>query len=259
MTSKSLNDWHNRFQLQANWTSDLRANLFQRANLRPGNLILDVGCGTGVILNELGERGLIPNGLDINLAHLRAPSHKHTKTGGLTQGDAHCLPYPDEIFDTSLCHFVFMWVADPFRVLAEMVRVTKTGGKVMALAEPDYGGRIDHPGALSILGEWQRESLIHQGANPHMGQQLTGLFHQAGLSEVETGVLGGQWSGPPDWSAWESEWLVLESDMAKNPNPSRARVISELKMFDKLAYENGERVLFVPTFYAWGTVGISQA
>jgi SAM-dependent methyltransferase len=256
MTSNSLNDWHNRFQLQANWTSDLRAYLFQRANLRPGHLILDVGCGTGVILNELGAQGLIQYGLDINMLYLNTPTHNPIETGALTQGDAHWLPYPDGIFDTALCHFVFMWVADPFRVLAEMVRVTKLGGKVMALAEPDYGGRIDHPGALSILGEWQRESLKHQGANPYMGRQLAGLFHQAELKEVETGVLGGQWSGPPDWNAWESEWLVLESDMAKDPNPSRARVIPELKTFDKSAYENGERVLFVPTFYAWGTVGI---
>jgi SAM-dependent methyltransferase len=255
MNSNTLIDWHNRFRQQANWTSDLRTYLFRRANLSPGQFILDVGCGSGIILNELEGQGLIRCGLDINMANLNIPGHNPIEAGGLTQGDAHWLPYPDGVFDTSFCHFVFMWVADPFRVLAEMVRVTKTGGKVMALAEPDYGGRIDHPGILSTLGEWQRESLEHQDANPLMGRQLAGLFHRGGLKLVESGVLGGQWSGPVDWNAWESEWSVLESDMEKDPNPTRASVIPKLKTIDKLAYEKGERVLFVPTFYAWGIVG----
>jgi hypothetical protein len=137
-----------------------------------------------------------------------------------------------------------------------MRRVTRPGGAVMALAEPDYGGRIDYPDKLALLGEWQIESLKRQGADPLMGRKLTGLFHKTGLESVETGVLGGQWSESPDWAAWESEWAVLESDLKKTFQDFESwKVIKDL---DKSAYEKGERVLFVPTFYALGFVSQNQ-
>ncbi len=133
-----------------------------------------------------------------------------------------------------------------------MARVTRPSGAVLALAEPDYGGRVDFPEELGQLGVWQMESLRTQGADPLMGRKLARVFRQAGLYSVETGALGGQWSGAPDWEAWESEWSVLESDL-KN-KPSLSEKLGFLKRLDKSAYEKGERVLFVPTFYAWGRV-----
>ena len=86
-----------------------------------------------------------------------------------------------------------------------------------------------------------------------MGRKLAGFFHEAGLQSVETGALGGQWSGPPDWDQWESEWAVLESDL-KYIKPSFSEKLGLLKDLDKSAYQKGRRVLFVPTFYTWGRV-----
>jgi hypothetical protein len=85
-----------------------------------------------------------------------------------------------------------------------------------------------------------------------MGRKLAGLFQRAGLRAVETGALGGQWSGLPDWEHWESEWIVLESDLKKSFQDSESW--KDLKKLDRTAYERAERVLFVPTFYAWGRV-----
>lgn len=251
LTSK---DWDHRFSQQASWTKDIRSYLFDRVNLPPDANILDVGCGTGVILRELSEWEMTTFGVDISAPFLDLAT-KAAMTSSFTQGDAHQLPYPNDTFNLSMCHFTLMWVDNPNLVLEEMTRVTRSDGVVLALAEPDYGGRIDHPPELQSLGEWQTESLRSQGADPLFGRRLSGLFNLAGLHAVETGVLGGQWSGEHDWNAWRSEWNILESDLALVPKGFDAERISKLKDLDKDSYLTKNRVLFVPTFFAWGIVG----
>ncbi|MCJ7703056.1 MAG: methyltransferase domain-containing protein [Anaerolineales bacterium] len=253
MPLTTASDWHLRYTQQAKWTHDLRAYLYQRAGLEEGLSVLDVGCGTGVLLDELSSRGLICYGLDIDNTHLVLAVNNAGK-GRFTQADAHSLPYTPDTFNLVLCHFLLLWLADPTRMLAEAVRVTKPGGVVLALAEPDYGGRIDYPDSMAALGKWQTESLRKQGADPFMGRQLRALFHQAGLGNVETGVLGGQWSDTHDWEAWESEWQVLESDFSKLAGKDQTEELLNIKNQERSAYQNKERVLFVPTFYAWGIV-----
>jgi len=245
-----LRDWHARFTQQAHWTKDLRIYLYNQVNLAGARRVLEIGCGTGVLLDELTDRGPSLFGLDINRAHLDFATLK-APAAELTHGEAHALPYGDDSFDIALCHFLLLWVQDPLRVVGEMRRITRPGGHILALAEPDYGGRVDYPPELAILGEWQTEALRSQGADPFIGRKLAGIFHRAGLESVETGTLGGQWSGPPDWEAWESEWAVMESDL-KEKTLRDAESLRVLKAMDKSAYEKEERILFVPTFYAWG-------
>ncbi|MGW8251646.1 MAG: class I SAM-dependent methyltransferase [Anaerolineales bacterium] len=247
----SPQDWHLRYSQQARWTHDMRTYLFGRAEIDKAQRLLEVGCGTGAILSDLPAQVPLQVGVDIDISSLQL-AIRNTPKSRLTQGDGHQLPFPDKCFDITLCHFLLLWVDDPGQVLREMVRVTHSGGAVLALAEPDYGGRIDYPDELSILGEWQKQSLRQQWADPMMGRKLAGLFHRAGLEAVETGVLGGQWSGAPDWEAWEAEWRVLESDLAKTFQDQESW--QALKNLDYSAQQNAERVLFVPTFYAWGSV-----
>ena len=243
-------DWHKRYMQQARWTRDLRAYLYPRIGLSKAERILDVGCGTGALLGELQSQsdGLV-YGLDVQIEYLELAQINEGAL--LSQGDAHQLPYPNHTFDMALCHFTLMWVDDPSTVLAEMVRVTRPGGAIMALAEPDYGGRIDYPPELETLGKWQTESLQAQGANPFMGRKLAGLFNKAGLEKVETGVLGAQWQGAPSKEEWQSEWAVLEADaeLIKGTETLRG-----LKARTEQAWQSATRVLFVPTFYALGWV-----
>lgn len=249
----SPGDWHQRFQQQANWTRDLRRYLLERSGAERASWILSVGCGTGAILQELVDQG--PGGqqffgLDINEKFLIL-ARQNVPQAHLVCGDAHRLPYPDASFDLSLCHFLLLWVQNPAQVLAEMRRVTRRGQAVLVLAEPDYGGRIDYPHEFEQLGKWQQTALIRQGADPQIGRQLTGLLVQAGLKEVESGVLGGQWSGWPSQDSWESEWAMLRADLADSLTPGQ---FESLQKMDKRAWQRGERVLYVPTFYAWGLV-----
>ena len=247
----SHQDWHRRLTQQAYWTEDLRRYIFNQINIAKHHRILEVGCGTGAILKHLPTNTSFKVGLDISREYL-VLAMRNDLGASLIQGDAHVLPYSTRTFDLTLCHFLLLWVTNPSQVVSEMVRVTRPGGTVIALAEPDYGGRIDYPPALTRLGQCQTSSLLEQGADPTIGRKLTGIFHQAGLESIQTGVLGGHWSGIPDWDQWELEWAVLESDLGQESISYSS--FSNLKELDKNAYMRGERILFVPTFYAWGHV-----
>jgi SAM-dependent methyltransferase len=196
-------------------------------------------------------------GLDISEEYLHLAVHNLPGIP-LSCGDAHGLPYPAGVFDISLCHFLLLWVADPVLVIREMARVTQPGGAVLALAEPDYGGRIDYPAELGILGSMQQSALHQQGADPLIGRRLRSVFQQAGLANVEAGVLGGQWSGVPSQEDREIEWKVLIDDIQKTSNMPVTTEMIRLQMIDQQAWERGERVLFVPTFYAWGRVPLAK-
>lgn len=259
----STADWRRRFEQQANWTRNLRQYLLPRAGLQAGYSLLEVGCGPGVILDEIKQQAIESigrlsstdqsmrlhcYGVDIQLDYLQFYANNNP-AASLGQGDAHNLPFMDNAFDLVLCHYLLLWVSDPWRVVEEMHRVCRNGGSVLALAEPDYGGRIDYPPELEELGVRQRQALIMQGADPDVGRKLGGFFSQAGLKEIETGVLGGQWRRAPSNEDWELEWQVLANDLGEFVTTEE---LMALKEADYQAYQSNHRTLFVPTFYAWG-------
>ena len=68
----SLQDWHNRFLIQAHWTKALRLYFFDLLRTQSSDKILDMGCGTGSLLQDL--QSLSPAeiyGADISLDHLQ--------------------------------------------------------------------------------------------------------------------------------------------------------------------------------------------
>ncbi|MGD2157504.1 MAG: methyltransferase domain-containing protein [Anaerolineales bacterium] len=254
MTWKS-SDWHARFCQQARWTEHIRRHIFNRIKFKPPSKILDVGCGTGALLDEFNIHPVSRiYAIDIKRDFLVFAKSNNPNRGNFTQADAHFLPYRNQAFDITFCHFLLMWVTNPVQVINEMVRVTRPGGAVLALAEPDYGGRIDHPEELTRMGLWQRKALRHQEADPLMGRKLAGVFSSVALKDVETGVLGGQWSNTPTRDDFESEWATLISDLESLGIDVSSKDIKELKALDSMSWTLGKRVLYVPTFYAWGRV-----
>jgi ubiquinone/menaquinone biosynthesis C-methylase UbiE len=249
LESLTTTEWHLRFLQQARWTQDLRQYLFGRLGLLPNWKVLEVGCGSGAILSELADQAQAW-GLDYNADWLPV-ARQSAPRSRLTVGDAHALPYATAGFDLTVCHYLLLWVADPAQTLAEMRRVTRLGGAVLAMAEPDYGGRIDFPAELAVLGERQRQALRRQGAEPQAGRHLAGWLEQAGLQKVEVGVLGGQWRNVPTTQDWENEWKILQADLAGEIG---LQELLRLRRLDWEAWQKGVRILYVPTFYAWGRV-----
>jgi SAM-dependent methyltransferase len=161
-------------------------------------------------------------------------------------GDAHDLPFRDGWFDVTLCHFLLMWCRDPARAAIEMVRVTRPGGSVLICAEPDYGGRIDHPELP--LGRWQAEALRREGADPYLGRKLRELFTQPAVRRVDVGIIAGLWDPAILRAEFDGEWALWEPSLAPFvPSTELARA----KAADLAAIETGERLVFMPTFYAF--------
>ncbi len=243
-------DWHTRFNQQVSWTAELRRYLFARTGQDSARRVLEIGCGTGALLSTLDVRQAVIFGLDINSAFLQQAAG-NLPTARLTQGDAHNLPFAESQFDSVYFHFTLLWVNEPQSVLDEARRIVGSGGWVMALAEPDYGGRIDYPDTLAGLGQLQAEALRSQGADIKMGRRLGGLFHQTGLVNIETGVVSGRWMGAASQDEIDLEWQVLDADLTGRLSEHE---LSRLRQIDRQARESGERTLFVPTFYAIGQV-----
>ncbi|MBN1305854.1 MAG: methyltransferase domain-containing protein [Anaerolineales bacterium] len=241
-------DWHARFSQQARWTHDLRTYLFEQTGLWEARRILEVGCGTGAILESLAHCTAGLHGLDIARSHL-LQAEIYAPQALLANGDARQLPYASQVFDITLCHFLLMWVKAPVQLLCEMQRVTRPGGHVLALAEPDYNARIDLPPELAVLGALQTDSLERQGADPFIGSRLGELFEQAGIRLVESGPLARTGTGPASPDELDLEWAVLESDLA-GLLPSED--LAAYKQLERKACEDKTRVLHVPTWYAWG-------
>lgn len=244
-TQMTLAEWDAQFTRQAGWTRGTRRHLYRRANLLRANRVLDVGSGTGTVTEELAAQtqGQVL-GVDLDPEMV---SYAQARGGRAVyrEGDAHDLPFQDGWFDVTACHFLLLWCHTPEQAAREMVRVTRPGGAVLVCAEPDYGGRIDHP-ALPI-GRWQAEALRREGADPHMGRRLRGLFSLPGVCRTDVGVIPGLWDLATLRAEFNAEWALWERTL-KGILP--ADELARLKEMDQQAIEGGTRLAFMPTFYA---------
>jgi ubiquinone/menaquinone biosynthesis C-methylase UbiE len=171
----------------------LKRGLHDLLEVRPGDSVLDVGCGTGTdvltLADRVGPAGRVV-GVD-NSQLLIGEAKGRAKGRGLPVAfevsDAHELPFPDATFDATRCERVMMHVADPARALGELIRVTRPGGRVL-VADPDHGmwalDARDIQLTRSLLGWW-----FDFIANPWIARQMRALFSATGLHDVRTRVL----------------------------------------------------------------------
>lgn len=223
--------------------------VFEEAGLAEAKRVLEVGCGTGAILSSLKSPAK-PYGVDIDGGALRE-AKVHAPTALLTRGDVLQLPYPALCFDIVYCHLLLLWVSDPLAALIEMKRVTRPGGYILSLNEPDYTLRVDKPTELAAIGRMQTKSLRQRGADVGLGGRLAYLFDRAGICIVETGKIWDRDAASLTPDEYAKEWAVLESDVAGLMPDGE---IQRFKILDEQAQSRGERVLKIPAYFAWGKV-----
>lgn len=243
-------NWHQRFLQQAGWTKSARHYCLEQIQLPSQSKILEIGSGTGAVLAEFSRLGTL-FGVDIDRQALTY-SKSSTPNLFLNQSDGYALPFVSHQFDLSFCHYLLLWVKDPLNLLREMIRATKPGGWICCFAEPDYDSRIDHPTTLSSLGKFQNLSLKKQGVSLNTGRYLTEWLSALNLTNIQSGVLGGHWVATSfDENQWKMEWEMIFHDLQAELDP---QTLYDYKIKDLQSSKNSSRVLFIPTFYAWGQV-----
>ena len=181
--------------------ADWAPAIVDAAEVRPGQTVLDVACGTGVVAREAADRlqgrGRVV-GLDLNEAMLVVARRLRSDIQWI-QGDVGALPVGDEAFDVVLCQAALMFFPDPARALREMARVTKPDGtvavQVWASRESQTGfkpfyevvARHAGPDAVDLIGSyWTLGDL----------DKLTELFAAAGLEITSTRTRTGAIKAP---------------------------------------------------------------
>ena|SRR5438128_565777 len=157
--------------------------------LNPGNRVLDVGCGTGDDAREIaalvGPTGTVV-GLDAS-ATMVAEARKRALATELSiefiEADALNLPFPNESFDRLRTDRVLVHLREPGRALAEMVRVTRVGGRVV-VSELDFGTQFLD---CAYRGTTRKvlTSFADRAASGWIGGALPRMLCEAGLSDVK--------------------------------------------------------------------------
>jgi SAM-dependent methyltransferase len=154
-------------------------------DLRAGDAGLDVGCGTGdevrLIAEQVGPSGRAV-GVDVNegllaTARERTPGDPEAV---FLLADAQALPFADGEFAAARVERALQHMADPSRAIAEMVRVVRPGGRVVAL-EPDWETLVissrDDRTTRAI-----RDDILGRAVSPTSGRNLGQCFADAGIA-----------------------------------------------------------------------------
>ncbi len=160
--------------------------------LRPGEVVLEVGCGSGVLDRWLARYTTHANriiGVDVNRYLLREAAALAAQEGladviAFREGNAEALPFPDNHVDVAVS-FTVLEEGDADRMLAEMLRVTKPGGRVAVMVRA-----MDVPWVVNVplRPEVKTKAEIPGGFVGPQGcadASLYRRFHQAGLTQVQ--------------------------------------------------------------------------
>ncbi|MCL2789161.1 MAG: methyltransferase domain-containing protein [Desulfobulbus sp.] len=130
------------------------ALLFDLLDPRPGERLLDAGCGTGIFTQDVLDRGSLLTGIDLSIPMLTGAIDRMRSSGfAALCADLCALPFADGSFDKVFSMTAIEFVADGSKVMAELDRVARRGGRVVVTT-------------LNSLGPWA-EQRRRKGLDGH--------------------------------------------------------------------------------------------
>ena len=149
---------------------------------RPSDRAIDLACGPGSVVCALAEHVAVATGLDTTPAMLdqaRAlASRKGLANVHWHSGDVYAVPYESSSFEIVTCRFAFHHFTNPVAAFAEMVRLTKPGGRIVvcdgvASSDPFKAA------AFNAMEHWRDPSTVEFRTEAYLRK----LFANAGLGE----------------------------------------------------------------------------
>jgi len=202
------------------WRTAENSAAFLLNELRPGQRLLDLGCGPGTISLDLAERvapdgTLAPGGtLGIDAAFEVLRGAKTTigpraDTAGLSfaMGDIFRLPLSDASFDVAHAHQVLQHLARPIDALVEVRRVLRPGG-LLAVRDSDYGGFVWGP-PDPVLDRWMElyhEVTAHNSGEADAGRYLITWVRAAGFENLRVSSSTWTFAEPESRRWWGDLW-----------------------------------------------------
>ena len=176
-------------QITLIWPQEIE--ILRRYGLHGPIRILDAGCGTGAASERLAE--LFPDatilGVDIVDEHLDLASHRCARFGPRVRfghETLFALDEPNGWFDLTVCRHVIHSIPHAERVVAELARVTRAGGRLHVIAE-DYHMLHFQPGALDPSDFWHEGPVRFgeaTGTDLLIGRRIVPIFQALGLTEI---------------------------------------------------------------------------
>lgn len=167
--------------------------LVDAAGVAPGQLVLDVACGTGVVARLAAER-VRPNGfvvgLDANPSMLRE-ARRVAPALEWQQGDAAALPCDDDDFDCVLCQAGLMFFSDRVAALREMRRVVAPGGTVAVLVWGRSDGYERVVAKLEQIAGPEAADLLRAPFCLSDPAELRAVFEAAGMASANLATRSG--------------------------------------------------------------------
>jgi ubiquinone/menaquinone biosynthesis C-methylase UbiE len=168
----------------------LAVDLVEAAALQPGERVLDLACGTGIVARLAAER-VAPTGavagLDINpgmLAVARAATPSSMRIDW-HEAPAHAAPFPDGVYDAAVCQMGLQFFPDRIAALREMHRVLAPGGRIVLNVpgpEPELFAILAEALARHIKPELA--AFVRQVFSLHDTAELQTLLTDAGFTEA---------------------------------------------------------------------------
>lgn len=125
------------------------------SGVRSGDRVIEFACGPGFVAMAFAEKGAIVTGVDVSerfLEHAQARAkRRHLSNVSFLAGNVEALDIAPDSFELAVCRFAFHHFGNPIKVLSEMKRMTRPGGRMLILdmiasenrAWADYHNRVE--------------------------------------------------------------------------------------------------------------------
>lgn len=172
----TITDWIKILNQQAFQYKKYREFLYDRVDILHKKRILDIGCGTGAVTQDIAASttGKV-YGIDIDKEKLDVIQCQIP----VIQGDAVHLPFKSNTFDLVTFCLLLIHVKQQQEAVHEMARVCTHNGTVLATMEPDYQGTIRY---MDLNSDILLKGLKEMGCDFYTGRKLRALFSRAGLT-----------------------------------------------------------------------------